>query len=460
MPVISTNTAANTSLRYLNENSSAQSNSLSKISSGQRIERASDDASGLAVSTSLSSDISILSQSAINADQGISVLQTVDGALSRMNDILQRMSSLAAQAINGGVDDANRDYIDAEFQELVDELDSIATSTNFNGVDLLTGAYNEEYLVGTDGSTSGASSNRLSVVIDNFRTNGLQGFANITTTGTDAGGNDYTDGNQLLANLTTAVDPTAGDAVFFTGTDTNGDGSVDVTDEDYQEVTIDFDNAAGVTYTYVRYDGSAAGTTNTVTSTQAGLTAAASTVNDFLDAINGSGIVSAGVNSNGALVIKSVDQGAYMSQTGMNALDGDFTDTTGATTAAAGTAATELVHPGSIADANANGTAGDYISVNTVDNAEIAANIIEGALVQISGARAEIGAQISRFEFRADVIATSLENLEAAKSSISDADIAAEQTNFTNYETLTEAAVAALAKANELPKELLRLLQG
>ena len=81
------------------------------------------------------------------------------------------------------------------------------------------------------------------------------------------------------------------------------------------------------------------------------------------------------------------------------------------------------------------------------------------ALGTLSTVRSGIGALVSRFEFRADVVATSLENITAANSAILDADIASEQTKFTNYETLTEAAIAGLSKANELPSELLRLLQ-
>ncbi len=470
MPVINTNLSANTTLRYLNENSSMQSSSLAKISSGKRIERASDDAAGLAVSTSLRSEISILEQASINADQGISVLQTADGALARMDDVLQRMSALAAQSINGGVNDATRDFIDAEFQQLVGELDDIAGSTAFNGASLLSGLYNEEFLLGTDGSTSGADSNRLSIEMGDFRTAGLQGFATERSAGNNAlggaGGNDYSDGNRLLASLDVGglavIDPTAADLVFFTGTDVDGDGSVTVADSDFRQVTIDLDGtAAGVQYTYIEFDGSAAGNTRVVVSDQDPLTAAGSTVNDLLDAINGSGVVTAGVDSNGGLVIKAAEAGKFMSQVGLNGLgDTQFTDTGDVTVAAADDGeAGNLASPGSIADADSDNATGDYISVDTVDNAEIAANIVDGSISIVAEARANIGAQISRFEFRSDVINTSVENIKAANSAILDADIAEEQTEFVTYQTLTQAAVAALSKANQLPQELLRLLQ-
>ena len=99
MPVIATNTSANSALVYLNKNSREQDKSLSKLSSGSRIVRASDDAAGLAVSSALRADVSSLKAAANNIVQERSVLQTADGALARVGDILQRMKSLTAQAI-------------------------------------------------------------------------------------------------------------------------------------------------------------------------------------------------------------------------------------------------------------------------------------------------------------------------------------------------------------------------
>ncbi len=272
MPVIATNTAANTALLYLNKNSEAQSDSLAKLSSGSNIVKASDDAAGLAVSTRLQSDITVLEQSSKNATQAQSVLNTADGALSNAADILQRMKSLAAQAQSGSVDADSRAYIDAEYQQLVEELDAISTSTRFNGTNLLDGTYNETYLVGTDAATD----------------------------------------------------------------------SIDV-------------DLSGVD----------------VSSTTLGVT-------------------------------------------------GDLT---------------------------------------TSANAETESAAIDTALDLISAARADVGALGSRFDFRSDIINTSIENLEAAKSSIVDVDIASEQTNYTNAQVLTETAIAALSQANDMKTSLLNLVK-
>lgn len=272
MPVIATNTAANTALLYLNKNSQAQSESLAKLSSGSNIVKASDDAAGLAVSTRLQTDITVLQQASKNTQQAQSVLNTADGALSNSADILQRMKSLAAQAQSGSVDTDSRAYIDAEYQQLVLELDGISTSTRFNGVNLADGSYSEDYLVGTDAAT---------------------------------------------------------DVI-----------TVDLSAVDVSSATL-------------------------------GLT-------------------------------------------------GDLTDSANAVTESAA---------------------------------------IDAAIDSISSARATVGALGSRFDFRSNVIDTSVDNLEAAKSAIVDVDIASEQTNYTNKNVLTQVSISALSQANDMNTALLNLVK-
>jgi flagellin len=274
MPVISTNTAANSAVRYLNINSSQQSESLSKIASGSRINKASDDAAGLAIATRLQSDVTALEQAATNAAHGISILQTADGAASNISDILQRMKSLASESASGTVTNTEREYIDAEFQQLIDEIDGIATGTRFNGVSLL------------DGSSAFASG--LSVMV---------------------------------------------------GTDVND------------------------------------------------------TITLQIDSLSSSDL--------------SVGSLAVTSQT----------------------------------------------------NAESAITALDSAITEVSAARADIGATMSRFEFRSDTIATTTENLESSESAIRDVDVAAEQAALAASEVKTQAAVAAAAQANQMPQQLLNLLQ-
>lgn len=274
MPVISTNTAANTALRYLNINSAAESDSLAKLSSGSRITSAKDDASGLAIATTMNADISVLQQASTNAQNGQSVLNTADGALSNISDILTRMESLTAQSQSGTVSATDRGYIDAEYQQLSTEIDNIATTTKFNGVALLDG---------TSAYSTGVN--------------------------------------------------------FMVGT----------------------------------------ASTDTITVK-----------------LSGADTTTLGVNS---------------------------TD------------------------------------VTTATNAASAMSLISTAIDTISKDRANVGATLSRFSYRGDVINTSLTNLEAAQSSIKDVDIAAEQSKFTSEQTLTSAAIAALGQANSMTQSLLKLMQ-
>ena len=134
-----TNTSANTALRYLDINSRASSSSLAKLSSGSRIVRASDDAASLAVGTKLKADVTALKQAQVNASQASSVLQVADGALAQTVDILMRMKALSVQSQSGSVSDDERKFLDKEFQALAAQIDAIANQTKFNNTVLLDG---------------------------------------------------------------------------------------------------------------------------------------------------------------------------------------------------------------------------------------------------------------------------------------------------------------------------------
>lgn len=276
MPVISTNTAANSALRYLNLNSDDESSITSKLASGSRITKASDDASGLAIGTRIQSDVTVLDQAATNASQASSILQVADGALSNIADILQRLKSLATQSDSGSVTNSERTYIEAEFSELVEEIDGISTATTYNGESLL------------DGTTS-----------------------------------TYTSGVNFLVGTSVS---------------------------------------------------------DTITVTISAVTSA-------------------------TLGISSLD-------------------------------------------------------VSTQSGAETAIDALTSAISAVSLARANVGASMSRFDFRSQVIETSSENLQNAESAIMDADVASEKADLASADVKTQAAIAALTQANQMPQNLLSLLQS
>ncbi|MFD2235175.1 flagellin [Phaeospirillum tilakii] len=277
MPVIATNTASNTALRYLNLNSAQESSTLSKLASGSRIVRASDDAAGLAIGTRIKSDVTSLGAAATNASQAQSILQIADGGLARIGDILQRMKALAVQADSGTVTATERSYIASEFTQLQSEIDTIASATRYNNQSLL---------------------------------NGTPAFSSAVN--------------------------------FMVGTSTSDTISIQIS------------------------------------------SASASTL---------------GVNS--------ISVG-------------------GSTTTAAVSAISAL----------------------------------DSAISTISQMRASVGATESRFEFQSQAIATSNENLSAAQSVIMDADVAEEKSKLSSQDVKTQAAIAALTQANQLPQNLLSLLKS
>lgn len=154
MPSIYSATSGNTSTSYINRNERAHNSALGHVASGKKINKASDDAAGLAVATQLMSDVSTLRQSSTNLLQGTSVLQTADGALEQAGNMLNRMKELATQANSGALDANSRSAINDEYQNLAAELNNLSTQTNFNGQNLLDGSYNQTFQAGTDATNT------------------------------------------------------------------------------------------------------------------------------------------------------------------------------------------------------------------------------------------------------------------------------------------------------------------
>lgn len=222
MPVISTNTAANSANRYLNINSNSQSESVSKIASGSRINKASDDASGLAVATSLSSDVTVLKQASTNAANASSILQSADGTMSNTADILQRMRSLATQSLSGTVTDTERAYLDSEYQQLLTEVTSIAEGTRFNDESLLDGTSNWSNGTGVGFRVGTLAADTITVSMTNITASGLG--IDATAVATSAGA------STALTALNTAVS---------TLSDARADVGAMISRFDFRAATID-----------------------------------------------------------------------------------------------------------------------------------------------------------------------------------------------------------------------------
>ena len=183
--VVQHNLTAMNSNRMLGLTSTTQSKSTEKLSSGYKINRAADDAAGLAISEKMRRQIRGLSQASANAQDGISCVQTAEGALNEVHDMLQRMNELAVKAANGTNQSEDRAYIDSEVQALKSEIDRVASTTTFNEKNLLDGTFSSV------GLQVGAEANQtIDLTIDSMNTTGLA-IQNITVSGADAtGAND------------------------------------------------------------------------------------------------------------------------------------------------------------------------------------------------------------------------------------------------------------------------------
>ena len=198
MPVISTNNAANASLNYLNQNSAQESNQLAKLASGSRIVQASDDAAGLAIGTQLQANVTVYQQDSTNVQQGTAILQTADGALAQISNVLQRMMALATEAASGQVTNAQRSQdIQTEYTQLKSEISSIVNSTTYAGKTLLSGSFlqNVKFLVGTQ------SSNTIAVTVSAVAAKTLLGTTASLTTAVSTSVNAL----KTITNLNSAI---------------------------------------------------------------------------------------------------------------------------------------------------------------------------------------------------------------------------------------------------------------
>jgi flagellin len=177
MPVISTNNAANAALNYLNINSSKETSQLAMLASGSRVVQASDDAAGLAIGTQLHAGVTVYTQDSTNVQQGTAILQTADGALAQISNVLQRMMALATEAASGQVTNSQRSQdINTEYSQLKSEITSIVSSTTYAGQTLLSGSFlsNVKFLVGT------LSSNFITISVATVSASGLLGTSGST----------------------------------------------------------------------------------------------------------------------------------------------------------------------------------------------------------------------------------------------------------------------------------------
>jgi flagellin len=421
---INQNIAAMNSYRNLSVNDGMMSKSLEKLSSGFRINRAADDAAGLSISENLRSQVGGLKVAVRNAQDGISVVQTAEGALTESHAILQRMRDLAVQAANTGSQDAAATAAaQTEFTQLNNELDRIGNTTRFGGAKLLDGSYGNTPAAVASTVTVNATTGRYSTAGMKLDFNGtvIDGttLSASTVTGALAGeigvkdrqGNaiatagDYVTASKLQADLHKAVDTKLKASV---GGYNTGDVQVAVTDTGNNIWKIEVKTAAsGAT--------AGSGATLSVAGNAASDFGFSTTAATGSVTTGGGGVFQVGANSGENINIKI---GAVNSST-------------------LGTASLDLT-----------------------TNAAGAITQLDAAITSVSTTRATLGAYQNRFEHTINNLNVAVENLSASESRIRDTDMAQEMVSFTRSQILSQAGTAMLAQANQAPQSVMQLLRG
>jgi flagellin len=447
--IINHNLMAMNTHRQLGINNTAGSKSLEKLSSGFRINRAGDDAAGLAISEKMRGQIRGLSQASRNAQDGISLIQTAEGALNETHSILQRMRELAVQASTDTNTDTDRGEIQKEIDQLVSEIDRIGNTTEFNTKKLINGGAN----------VSGTVGSNLDGVVS------IKGGSGETTVGTALAITDTTLATAATATRTGAFNSgaVAASGLKFSINGTSFSFAEGTTNEQVAEAINDA--GLGVTATVteanlvVTTDAVGTGAKLTSDLTMEGTIATASGT-DATIAITGTPQYSAQGNKitieSGAA--KGLELEVHAAASNLTADNLVTVTNNGTLSFQIGANEGQMMGLG-IADMRAEALGVSGIKVSDSSLASAAIKTIQKAIDDVSAERSKLGANQNRLEHTIANLGTSAENLQAAESRIRDLDMAEEIMAFTKNNILQQAATAMLAQANQQPQSVLQLLR-
>ena len=493
MSVINTNISALAAQGSLRKTGINSATSMERLSTGIRINSAKDDAAGLAISTRMTANIRGMAAAIRNSNDGISLTQTAEGSLSAIQDNLQRIRELAVQSANSGNSPSDRSSLNLEAQQLIGEIDRVATNSAFNGSKLLDGTYkDQDFQVGAGNDTS----DRIRISIGNAKASAL-GVVGATTGTSSANGSGVVTTGALsagdLAIKGFAISATASDGVSYA----YSDGSA-----------IAKANAINASTSLTGVTAKAQATTQSFTITSGAVTSGAVAAGDML--INGVDIGAISASASGVVranqLVAAIN--AKASQTGVTAaIDGTITSKINLT-AADGRNITTTLKSSVTGTGNAldgvtsttqtasltltslkgespllmTGTSGGLLSVNfaasttmtastvtgqtvssvdltTQTGSQAALSILDAAIDTVTNSRANLGAYQNRFEAAISNLETTSTNLQASRSRILDTDYAKETTNLAKAQIVQQAATAMLAQANQSSQSVLALLK-
>lgn len=478
---INTNVASLNAQRNLGATQSNLAKSMQRLSSGLRINSAKDDAAGLAISDRMTSQIRGLNQATRNANDGISLAQTAEGAMQESTNILQRMRELAVQSANDSNSGSDRASLQKEVAQLQQELDRIATTTSFNGKKVLDGTFTaQSFQVGANAGET-----------ISFSVGG--------TKSTQIGAHQYKAEGTINQAANAAVNNVASQTLTVNGSlgSTTASVSVNATAKTIAESVNNISAETGVSATAVTYAKmtAAAGSTsfdlygkNTDAENISVNIANTNDLTELADAIN-SHAADTGISAELAADKKSVtlkNSEGYdiratwtagdFSVTGL-AADGETAAGSALQVNATGEQATvggnvtfnseksfSVGSTNTTTLTNASNEASTLSKVGSIDissrsGANDALQVLDSAISFVDTERANLGAVQNRFESTISNLQNISENVSAARSRILDADIAQETSNMTKQNILQQAGVSILAQANQTPQLALSLLQ-
>ncbi|EET3288901.1 FliC/FljB family flagellin [Escherichia coli] len=440
--VINTNSLSLITQNNINKNQSALSTSIERLSSGLRINSAKDDAAGQAIANRFTSNIKGLTQAARNANDGISLAQTTEGALSEINNNLQRVRELTVQATTGTNSDSDLSSIQDEIKSRLDEIDRVSGQTQFNGVNVLSKDGSMKIQVGAnDGQTISIDLKKI-----DSSTLGLNGFSvsknslnvsNAITSIPQAAGNEPVDVNFGDTDESAAI------AAKLGGSDTSSLSLHNILDKD-GKATADYVVQSGKDF-YAASVNAASGkvTLNTIDVTY----------DDYANGVDDA-------KQTGQLIKVSADKDGtaqgFVTLQGKNYSAGDAADIlkNGAT-------ALELtdLNLSDVTDTNGKVTTTateQFEGASTEDPLAL----LDKAIASVDKFRSSLGAVQNRLDSAITNLNNTTTNLSEAQSRIQDADYATEVSNMSKAQIIQQAGNSVLSKANQVPQQVLSLLQG
>jgi flagellin len=465
--IINTNISALTAQRNLTRAQGGLERSIQRLSTGLRINGAVDDAAGLAISDRLTAQIRGLNQAVRNANDGVSALQTADGSLNEVSNLLQRARELSVQSANDSNSASDRSSLNAEVSSILSELDRLSSTVQFNSRKLLDGTFvNAQFQIGANAFET-VSFSISSVNTADLGAKVLQGNAVSSTslTGLSSSSTLSINGVSVTIGAQTSIE-----GVINAINNGSGDTKASAL-KNNQTIVVDTGFVALTT----------AGAVQTLTLN--GVNIALSTGNadansTFIATVNGfsnqTGVIAA-TNSVGITFTRSSGGTIALSETTASVGVGDTVGSTASRTFNAGfTLTVDLDKSLSVVSSSTGDGLGfttgvvsttatskriNGLSISNVSGANDAIQTIDYGLSQLSRVRGSIGAVQNRFVSAISSLSVASENLSAARSRIQDADVAQETAELTRTQILIQAGVAVLAQANQLPSVALSLLK-